>query len=226
MSTTSASTVLAPERTLAREAGDIDLARDAARADLARFVAACYYEPEAAFAEERLFEHMAEAAALVDGELRSLAVSLGETFTAQPLQELLVDYTRLFLDPVQVRARPYGSVWLSGEDQLMQPSTLAVRSLYDEAGFEIDDEFRDLPDHVAVELEFLYLLGFRENEARRAGDEAVLASVAALRWRFLGEHLGRWVAPFARAMREGAQTRFYGTLADITERLVGLEAKR
>ena len=70
---------------------------------------------------------------------------------------------------------------------------MAVQQLYDEGGFEIDEDFRELPDHVAAELEFLYLLIFRETEARGKGDPEALAAMAALRRRFLAEHLGAWV---------------------------------
>ena len=83
---------------------------------------------------------------------------------------------------------------------LMGESTMAVQELYAEGGFEIDEDFRELPDHIAVELEFLYLLIYDENEARRNGDAAALAEILALRRRFLDAHLGRWVGPFTAAV--------------------------
>lgn len=216
MSTTWGNTLLAPDRQRA----------DAARADLCRFVAACYYEPEAVFAEERLFDSMRQAAAVVEPALEAIAARLGPAFAAQPVQELLVDYTRLFLGPVAALARPYASVWLTGENLVMQDDTMGVLRLYDEAGFSVDDDFHELPDHVAVELEFLYLLIFRENEARAAGNDDALARFASLRRRFLDEHLGRWLGPFLLAMHDAAQSEFYETLAELTEAVVRAEATR
>lgn len=200
-------------------------ARQAASTDLARFIAACYYEPDRAFVEEGLFESMVEAASHVDAELEALARRLGPAFEQQPLQELLVDHTRLFLGPVQALAQPYASVWLSGQHQLMQAPTLDAMELYAQAGFEVDEAFQELPDHVAVELEFLYLLLWRENEARASGNAAALAGVASIKRNFLDQHLGRWLGPFLLAMHEGAQTAFYETLAEVTERFARLAAK-
>jgi TorA maturation chaperone TorD len=220
MSTTSGNTLLAPD------AHRAEAAREAARADLCRFIAACYYEPDAAFVEERLFDSMRQAAAAVAPELEAIAARLGPAFAALPLQELLVDYTRLFLGPVAALARPYASVWLSGGDLVMQDDTLGVLRLYEEAGFGVDENFHELPDHVAVELEFLYLLIFRENEARTAGDEGALERFRQRRRRFLDEHLGRWLGPFLLAARGGAQSEFYETLAELTEAFVRLEATR
>jgi TorA maturation chaperone TorD len=77
-----------------------------------------------------------------------------------------------------------------------------------------------VPDHVAVELEFLYLLIYRENEARRDGNRIALATVIRQRRRFLDEHLGRWITPFSDAIRAGAQSSFYRHLADATANLV------
>jgi len=197
-----------------------------ARADLCRFLSACHYEPSPVFAEERMFDSMAEAAARIDPELAQSARRLGAAFAAQDLQSLLIDYTRLFLGPVNAPARPYGSVWLGGGQELMQESTMAVLALYRDGGFELADDFRELPDHVAAELEFLYVLLFRESLARRDGDAAALAKVTDLRRRFLDAHLARWIARFAAACRDNAQTGFYRELADITERFVSLEWQR
>jgi putative dimethyl sulfoxide reductase chaperone len=184
-----------------------------ARADLCRFVAACYYEPGPEFAEERLFDSMVAAATRIDPELAPCARRLGDAFFAETRENLLVDYTRLFLGPAAALAQPYGSFWLSGENALMQDSAMAGLALYEEGGFEIDENFRELPDHIAAELEFLYLL-------------ICQGAMEKLRKRFLGEHLGRWVRPFTEAMQAGAETAFYRELAQLTERIVAMEASR
>lgn len=194
--------------------------RDAARADFCRLLAACYYEPGPEFAEERVFDAMCSAAALVDAGLAAEARRLGDAFSAARLEDLLVDYTRLFLGPVAAPARPYGSVWLEADKGIMQDSTLGVLALYAEGGFELAEEFRELPDHIAAELEFLYLLFFRSAQAYLSSDDATLAAAADLRKRFLAAHLAAWVGSFSAAAAANAQTDFYRVLATLTARFV------
>jgi TorA maturation chaperone TorD len=195
-----------------------------AREDLCRFLAACYYEPAVEFTEERVFDSMADAARRIDPALADVAGRLAADFAAQDLQTLLVDYTRLFLGPSGALARPHGAFWLSGEASLMQESTIEVQHLYQEGGFDLDEELQEVPDHVAVELEFLYLLIFKQNEAARSGQDEVFASWAHLQDMFLGRHLGAWVGPFAQAVKDGADTAFYRDLAELTERFVKMVA--
>jgi len=201
------------------------LARGHARETLCRLLAACYYQPGPEFAEERVFDAMGDAAACLDPALAAPARALGAEFARVGPDALLVDYTRLFLGPARVVAKPYGSVWLDAQETMMGHSTLAVLDLYREGGFEIEDGFRELPDHIAAELEFLYLLIHRENRAHRQGDGDELRQVRALARRLLGEHLGRWVGPFTRAVRAEAEAAFYRQLAELTERFVSGEAR-
>lgn len=204
---------------------DDDFTRIAARADLCRLLAACFYQPAPEFAEEAAFASLAAAAAVVDPAMVEPATVLGEAFGAQPLLALQVDYTRLFMSPSGALAPPYESVWLGGNDPAVAQQTAdAVRAAYGEAGFEIDAGFRDLPDHVAAELEFVYTLVYSEARARSLGDAAAEQRAVELRRRFMAQHLGRWTGPFCRAVRAGAHTRFYRTLADLTERFVENEA--
>jgi len=196
----------------------------AARADLCRLLAACFYEPGPEFAEEKLFESMADAASRIDVALAAQARRLGDAFAAEDPQELLVDYTRLFLGPIDALAQPYGSVWLEDRKSLLQDSTLAVIALYEAGGFEVADDFRDLPDHIAAELEFLYLLLFRRAEALRSGDPQAMSRYSELQRRFLEEHLGRWARAIAAAIQDGAQTDFYRDLAALTNSFVSSEA--
>jgi TorA maturation chaperone TorD len=196
------------------------------RADFCRFLAACYYQPAREFAEEDLFGSMVSAAKQVDADLAQHASRLGEHFEREGLDTLLVDYTRLFLGPTNPSAKPYGSFWLTAEKTLMQTSTLAVHELYREAGFELDESFRELPDHIAAELEFLYLLIYREAEARHAANTEQVDRIMNLRRRFLEQHLGIWVKPFTTAVRTGAQSDFYQELGAVTQLFVELELGR
>jgi TorA maturation chaperone TorD len=204
---------------------DYDPERGAARENLCRFLAACYYEPGPEFAEERLFDSMYATAALLDPAWAALATRLGAAFAATEPQALLVDYTRLFLGPINALARPYGSVWLTGEASLMQDSSMAVLGIYREGGFDLSEDFRELPDHIAAELEFLYLLIHRENMAQRESDLDGLAVTLKLRGRFLAAHLDAWIEPFTTAMESSAQTDYYRTLADLTRRFVASERR-
>lgn len=204
---------------------DPEVKRIAARADLCRLLAACYYQPGPEFAEERMFESMWTAAAELDAGLATLAQALGEAFDAQPLEELQIDYTRLFLNPGGPVAAPYESAWLAGRDPMqVDEITRSVLDSYRQGGYDVDLSFRDLPDHIAAELEFLYTLVFREARAAASGNDAERAEAIDLRRRFVDQHLGRWIGSFAAALRDGGETALYRALADLTERFVRSEA--
>lgn len=194
-----------------------------ARENVFRYLAACYYEPDPMFAEEGLFASLEEAAGGMHDALLPHARRLAEEFARTDAGELLLDYTRLFLGPLDVLARPYGSAWLENEKTLMGETTQAVAELYREGGFGIDDDFTELPDHIAVELEFLYLLLYREHEAQLAEDPDRTHAISDLKRRFLDQHLGRWIKPFSAALAAGAQTDFYRELAAMTAQAVNLE---
>lgn len=200
-----------------------DLDEGIARENLCRLLSACYYQPGPEFAEEKVFDSMLDAATRIHPDLGSGARHLGEEFAAEEPESLLLDYTRLFLGPTHIIAKPYGSVWLEGEKTVMGDSTMAVVELYREGGFDIAETFRELPDHVAAELEFLYLLIYRENDAHRNGKPEAFDATFSLRKRFLDEHLGCWIGPFTAAVRTGAQSAFYRELAELTERFVKME---
>ena len=202
-----------------------DVKRIAARADLCRLLAACYYQPGPEFAEERVFDSMQTAAAALDDGFAALARSLGDAFDAQPLDELQIDYTRLFLNPAGPLAAPYESAWLAGKDPMLFDEVMqSVLDSYRAGGYEVDESFRDLPDHIAAELEFLYTLIFREARAAASGNDEQRVEAVDLRRRFVEQHLGRWIGPFTEALRGGGGTALYRTLADLTERFVLSEA--
>jgi TorA maturation chaperone TorD len=203
----------------------LELNKTLAKEDFSRLLAACYYQPDAHLAEEDVFGSLTRAAERLDQLLVEKARRLGEAFASESPDTLLLDYSRLFLGPFDILAKPYGSVWMEGEKVVMGDSTMAVLDLYREGGFDLDENFREMPDHIAAELEFLYLLNFQESEARRGGDSEGLKKAADLKRRFLTSHLGNWVGPFTEAMKAGAATAFYKTLAELTELFVQAEMR-
>lgn len=194
-----------------------------AKEDFSRLLAACYYQPEAQLIEEDVFGSLVGAAERLDPDLADTARELAGSFAADSLSELLLDYTRLFLGPIEILAKPYGSIWLEGEKIIMGDSTMAVLDLYREGGFTLDNDFREVPDHIAAELEFLYLLNFQHSEAEREGRAEARAQAAEVKQRLLRNHLGRWVGPFTAAMIASAGTSFYRVLAGLTARYIQFE---
>lgn len=189
-----------------------------ARADTYRLLSACYYEPEKAFLEEDIFGQLGQALSTLNFGPADEAEALGTCFREADQDALLLDYTRLFLGPFKIRAKPYGSIYLDGENVIMGDSTMAVLALYREGGFQVSEAFGEVPDHVAVELEFLYLLNAHLGNRQTEMDQR--EHLAALKHSFLREHLGRWVVPFTKAITSSADTGFYRKVADITRRFV------
>ena len=191
--------------------------RHLARADVYRLLSACYYQPEDSFLEEDVFSQLKTALAKASPGGVIDAAALDDCFKASGVEVLMLDYSRLFLGPFEILAKPYGSVYLDGEKIVMGDSTMLALELYREGGFEVAEDFLEMPDHIAVELEFLYLLSFRIG---KASDDEERARLIVLKQKFLEEHLGRWVGTLSEAIRKGAQTDFYKRLADLTEQFV------
>ncbi|MBW1770891.1 MAG: molecular chaperone TorD family protein [Deltaproteobacteria bacterium] len=81
------------------------------------------------------------------------------------IDDLCVDFARLFVGPYALLAPPYGSVYLDGERKVMGDSTMDVCMRYAEVGLQLADHFKEVPDHIAAELEFIYFLILKEAEA-------------------------------------------------------------
>lgn len=194
-----------------------------AREDLCRFLSACYYEPTTDFTAEHLFESMQTAAAAIDAELADGARRLGAAFVAEELQSLLVDHTRLFIGPSQPAAMPYASFWSTRDTSERHEATMAVVDFYTQGGFDVSDDLHELPDHVAIELEFLYALIFAQNHPAADDDRDDRASTRTLYRRFVAEHLSCWFGDFAAAVKTAAETAFYRELVAVTARFIQLE---
>ena len=136
-------------------------------------------------------------------------------------EELLVEYSRLFIGPFGVIAPPYGSVYLDGERRVMGDSTMKVIGMYRNEGLSGSVDARELPDHVAVELEFMSYLVFAEIKALEASDLRAAIEAVAKQERFSAEFLRRWIPPFCERIKENAENDFYTALAQCASTFIG-----
>lgn len=130
--------------------------------------------------------------------------------------QLEVDYAGLFVGPFLVPAPPYGSVYLEEKRQLMGESTIDVRHHYLSLGLDLSPDFKEAPDHICAELEFMHVLISQGIEAIDAAEYAQLSESVRHQRIFLEKHLGAWMPAFTDKVIEHARTDYYRHLAAVT----------
>ena len=185
------------------------------RADTYRRLSICYYLPEQATLVQLLN---------LEASLRQIcpeaASHIAQMKRETDLEQLKVDFSRLFVGPFKLIAPPYGSVHLEPQRAVMGDSTIDAERRYREAGLDIAKSLNDAPDHIAVELEFLYYLIYKEVEAMRHEQPEDAHEWLQKQHAFLTLHIGAWVSSFAEAVEHGAKTDFYRQLANATQTFV------
>ncbi|MDO8956704.1 MAG: molecular chaperone TorD family protein [Deltaproteobacteria bacterium] len=194
--------------------------REKLRADSYRLLSACYYRPQKALGEERVFENLSSACQMVCKEAVEWAWALSASFRQESEQDLLVDYAKLFVGPFELLAPPYGSVYLERKKGVMGDSTVAAQRIYEAMGLGMDKDFHELPDHITVELEFMYYLVHEEIRAYGQADRDGVRNILEQQEMFLKSHLGAWVFAFTERVQQGCETSFYRNLARCTSLFV------
>ncbi|MGM0372613.1 MAG: TorD/DmsD family molecular chaperone [Halobacteriota archaeon] len=154
-------------------------------------LARCWREPDVALVQ-----------AIEDGRLEDVLPGV----EAVSLEALRAEHTRLFVGPGALPCPPYESVYRDEGGQVLGPSTAAVVAWYRTVGVGLDPQVSDLPDHIAVELEFL-------GHLQRRGDMAAMD-------RFMAEHPRRWFPTFLDGVETATRVPFYRALAAATRDLL------
>ena len=192
------------------------LNHESSRMETFRLLSDCYFLPVPGLSEklENLEINMAD---VCEPAAESIQNMRKEFETHTNLEPLKVDFSKLFVGPYKLFAAPYGSVYLNGERKIMGDSTLEVKNRYREAGLDTAKNFKDAPDHISAELEFMYYLIFKEVEAFSNSDAETAMNFVQKQKSFLEDHLMAWVPEFAGSIIEYAENPFYQNLAKATE---------
>lgn len=182
-----------------------------------RLLSACYYQPDPQWNQAGLISNLALLCTGISSQLATAARIMSGAWNNSDIDELTVEYARLFVGPMTLQAPPYGSIYLEHDRQVMGESTQSVMQFYRESGLAMDTEFTEMPDHIAVELEFIsYCLQLAASSDDQAEVSLWLDRASSFRERFLGQ----WSGLFCAALRANSDSPFYQALADVTELVI------
>lgn len=147
------------------------------------------------------------------GPLAALDEALAPHAAASDFSALEAEYVRLFIaGPGGVPAPLYQSCHLGGGSRTMGESARAMRDRLAEEGLEVALDSNEPPDHLALELEYLFHLC--------AGDWSGDAAEAERGARFAGEVMLPWVRRFRDALAGADPDPVYLAAADVAVALL------
>ena len=144
-----------------------------------------------------------------------------QELAAGELGQLQETYVSLFmLHRDGALCLPYESFYRDPHGQAVGWVAAQLEREYAAAGLTLAPSLHDLPDHVAVELEFMAFLCDREAQAWEG--EALTEGLQALREQraFLKAHLGRWFPAFARQVMAADPLGLYAVAAEAAHAFV------
>jgi len=141
-------------------------------------------------------------------ELDDLLKEYSSTNTENLFSDLKTEYHRLFIGYKKLLAPPYASVYWDSTGKLMKEPAILLKKLYKEWGFEVSKDYKDLPDHISLQLEFLYQLG----EIMNKDSEYILYDVQK---RVIDDIILKWIYKFAENINNYQSLKFYGLMVKI-----------
>jgi TorA maturation chaperone TorD len=125
-----------------------------------------------------------------------------------------VDFANLFL----LDLIPYESFYTRDDQMIESGGDNPVLDLYNEYGFRVElDKARVVsPDHIGVELEFMYMLCMAQQRAFEEGDKEGICGLFEVQKSFLQEHLLEWAPLFLINAKKESRTPLYHDGAELT----------
>ena len=172
---------------------------------------------------------------LLEISLRNLGVPYGEK------EEVL--FPQLDLESLQAEHRDIfgltGSLLYETElglpHEFRQSQELAdIAGFYQAFGFRSGAAVRERPDHLATELEFMYILALKEAYGEQHSIFEMVEICVDAQQKFLQDHLARWIEQFCRSLERSTGERLgetglqspYLKLSRLLEAFVSAETVR
>ena len=218
-----------PKRSAQNDA--IEAALD--RSDLYRWLSLAFRYPDADLAAHLQAPALIALEAMLErlaGEerdvLRPVLAGLRAASSSLDLTALQSEHRRLFGHIESSLYPPYETRY-DIHHLFQQTQQLAdIAGFYRAFGLELSDGANERPDYLAIELEFLHFLSFKEAYALEHHGPEQVGVTRDAEATFLRDHLLRWAPSFARRLKDQAGDGFYGQLAMVLLAFLKAEAAR
>jgi len=124
-----------------------------------------------------------------------------------------VDFTNLFL----MHLVPYETFYTRDDQMIESGGDNPLMNLYDALAFRVElNQARVIsPDHIGVELEFMYMLCDALRKAYEANDQGGVEELLLVQQGFLRDHLLNWAPLFLINMKKESRTALYHDGAEL-----------
>lgn len=131
------------------------------------------------------------------------------------------EYNRLFRH--QLLCTPYETEYDPLKSLRKGQALADILGFYTAFGLKPSERLKELPDHIAVELEFMSWLTLKAAYALNRGWKNKLALTLAAEGKFLEDHLGRFIFAFCDKVERNARMAFYPALAGLLRNFIKYE---
>ena len=140
----------------------------------------------------------------------------------EEIEDIEVEYTRLFLGspPIKAVCSPYESYWK--QNTIMGSPVENLSRLFNEFGLEISKDYVDLPDHVSVELEFMFIINKMIVNSINANEKNEVNNLLLVKRKFVDEHLD-WINDLCVKIESESKLAYFRNLAVLTRLLLKYE---
>lgn len=125
------------------------------------------------------------------------------------------DFADLFVGPFELKAPPWGSVYLHVDKEVFGESTIEVHQYYKMYGVDLDTGANEPADHIGLMFAFLSYLFSKMVDANHGEDE-IDSWIEAIR-KFLTDHMLTWTSVFFDLVQENAETPYYKNVAQLAD---------
>ncbi|MFH2060988.1 MAG: molecular chaperone TorD family protein [Pseudomonadota bacterium] len=194
------------------------VSNESARLEIYKELVNCYHTPKDTLSGSLIT--LRDKLKVIDSKALPYINTMISELNTQSIDILTVEYTRLFIGPYSLPAPPYGSIYIEKERKVMGDSTMDALKHYQDFGLEIAGSLKEVPDHITIELEYLYFLIFKEIESIQFNDPEVTQTYMIEQVSFLTDHLNRWVPDFTKNIVVNSGIEFYRSLANMTKTFI------
>ncbi len=165
---------------------------------------------------------------LFEGDLSSRVESFKRYFieNRDRIDDIKSEYLAIF--DVGRAIAPYETEYMREKVSRKAFELADIAGFYSAFGFSVNDDIKNKEalDHMAVELEFMALLEWKEQYAKEKGQMENVGIVRDAKMKFLKEHLAKWGFLYCRRIYGLKGACFYIRPAKILECVLALQCER